>query len=54
MSLFSNDSFTYKGYDITKDRDSGVWIIRTGGRYGVKVGEANDKAAAKRIVEGLK
>ena len=50
MGLFS----TYKGYDIAKDQQTGKWIVRTGGRYGVKVGEADDKAGAKRIVDGLK
>lgn len=54
MGLFSSDSFTYKGYDITKDPQTGKWYVRQGGPHGLSVGQANDKAQAKRIVDGLK
>lgn len=51
MSLFSSDSITYKGFDITKDHNTGLWHIKQGGRYGVSHGTAPSKDEAKRYVD---
>lgn len=54
MGLFEGNDFMYKGYNIYKDKSSGKWYVRKGGRYGVNAGTADSKDEAKRIVDGLK
>ena len=54
MGFLSRDDFMYKGYNIYLDKDSGLWYIRLGGRYGTNAGTSPTKEEAKRVVDALK
>lgn len=44
---------SYKGYDITFDKDNDLWFIRKTGPHGLSVGTSPDLAEAKRCIDAL-
>lgn len=51
MGLFGSNVLKYKGYEITKDQKTGIFYIRSAGRFGTSLGTAESVEKAKQLID---